>query len=275
MELRLLQPTDIVEAVELSAAAGWNQTPADWRMLLDLAPESCFGIEADGCLASTATLLPLGSELAWLGMVLTRRDYQHQGFAKRLVAQALETAERMGIGTIGLDATGQGQPIYAAAGFVAGPAIERWSANLTAEPATSSQTPGPDWQDRIAALDRRAFGADRGELLRALRGNSQRIEVTEQGYALARSGRQANYLGPCVAKTPAAARELIGSCLSGQIGHQIEHWVWDLFPGNSATAELAASFGFQPVRHLVRMYRGKPPQSELGLIHAAAGFELG
>jgi hypothetical protein len=51
--------------------------------------------------------------------------------------------------------------------------------------------------------------------------------------------------------------------------------MWDLFPGHAATAALAAGFGFQPVRHLVRMYHGQPPAGDSSLIYATAGFELG
>jgi len=45
-------------------------------------------------------------------MVLTEAKYQRRGFARRLLAHALETAEKMGIETIKLDATEQGRPIY-------------------------------------------------------------------------------------------------------------------------------------------------------------------
>ena len=49
--VRLLQEQDIAIAMELSAEAGWNQTPDDWRTLLQLAPDGCFGIDADGRVA--------------------------------------------------------------------------------------------------------------------------------------------------------------------------------------------------------------------------------
>ena len=41
-QLRLLNSGDLTEAVELSAAAGWNQTEEDWSMLTELAPGGCF-----------------------------------------------------------------------------------------------------------------------------------------------------------------------------------------------------------------------------------------
>src|SRR5215468_6466276 len=45
--LRKLRPSDVPLAMQLSTEAGWNQTTDDWQMLIDLAPESCLGIEVD------------------------------------------------------------------------------------------------------------------------------------------------------------------------------------------------------------------------------------
>lgn len=243
-------------------------------MLLDLAPETSFAVELDGCLAATTTLLSLTPSLAWLGMVLTHRDYQHQGLASRLVAHALAMADRLGIETIGLDATDQGQSIYARRGFVAGPPIERWIADEVTLKTIQPLCPGShqsNWIEGMASLDRKAFGTDRGGLLRVLASIGWSPETTELGYALTRPGKRANYIGPCVARTPEIAGNLIARSLARRSGA----WMWDLFPGNAATTELAARFGFRPTRRLIRMYRGKPPEGDQRLNHAIAGFELG
>src|SRR6266853_5499508 len=110
-KLRRLRVEDVPAATLLSAQAGWNQTAEDWRTLLELSPEGCLAIEVDGHLAATTTLLCYGRRLAWIGMVLTKAEYQRRGFATRLLAHALENADKMGIATIKLDATDQGQPL--------------------------------------------------------------------------------------------------------------------------------------------------------------------
>src|SRR5438270_12458766 len=110
--MRNLIASDIPAAMQLSAEAGWNQTFEDWCTLLELSPEGCLAIEVDGQLAATTTLLCYGRKLAWIGMVLTTAEYQRRGFAKRLLALALQNADKMGIATIKLDATEQGQPLY-------------------------------------------------------------------------------------------------------------------------------------------------------------------
>jgi GNAT superfamily N-acetyltransferase len=278
MTLRPLTIPDLPQALGLSSSAGWNQTTSDWLRLLELAPETCFGIELDGCLAATATLLPYGRPLAWLGMVLTRRDYQHRGLASQLVTHTLEVAAALGIETVKLDATDQGQPIYEKLGFVAERRIERWTWNGRCDANVDAGVSVA--LDSLANLDREAFGADRMRLLNLLAalgrttsagGCISKSLVTDDGFALWGPGHLANYIGPCVARTPAAARGLIAGCLAQAPGP----WMWDVFPDNAPGLELARELGFQPVRRLVRMRLGRPIAEQPGLVYAAAGFELG
>src|SRR5258708_25827684 len=97
MSIRILQEQDIAIAAELSAEAGWNQTPDDWRMLLRLNPEGCFGIDCDRRLVSTATLVCYGAQLGWIGMVLTNAPYRRRGFARNLVLHAIGRADELGV----------------------------------------------------------------------------------------------------------------------------------------------------------------------------------
>src|SRR5438128_894964 len=124
--IRFLEAGDLPAAAELSALAGWNQTLEDWRMLLELEPEGCFCIEADGSVVATTTLLPHGGQIAWIGMVLTHPGFRRQGLARRLVAHAVERARLLGIETVKLDASAEGQPLYESFGFRAEQPVERW-----------------------------------------------------------------------------------------------------------------------------------------------------
>ncbi|MGB9604498.1 MAG: GNAT family N-acetyltransferase, partial [Bryobacteraceae bacterium] len=83
--IRRLRPEDIPLAMRLKEAAGWNQTEQDWLNLIELEPEGCFALETGGVLASTATVVCYGNELAWIGMVLTAPEYRGRGFARRLM----------------------------------------------------------------------------------------------------------------------------------------------------------------------------------------------
>jgi GNAT superfamily N-acetyltransferase len=265
--MRRLCAEDIPAATLLSEQAGWNQTAEDWRTLLELSPEGCLAIEVDGHLAATTTLLCYGRRLAWIGMVLTKAEYQRRGFARRLLAHTLENADTMGITTIKLDATDQGQPLYESLGFRSEQEIERWSrpGENVRLPAHRTSVEQP-WHD----LDSLVFGTDRSELLKRLARLNPPTSIS-QSYLLTRPGRVTAYLGPCVSEDPRQARHLIEECvLNARCA-----WSWDLFPRNEDAVALARDLGFSPKRNLVRMARGKGLHEKENLIYAIAGFELG
>jgi len=264
--LRPLSTEDIPAAFQLSAQAGWNQTEEDWRTLLDLAPETCFGIEIRGELASTTTLICYGRTLGWIGMVLTKSDFKRRGLARKLLQHTLNVADKMGIETLKLDATDQGQPLYVQYGFRGEHAIERWSRS-DGETGRFSSVPGsPVWCEH----DIKYFGADRLPLLERLaQGNSVLLE--HRAYLFARPGRVCAYVGPCVSDNPEDARNLISLCSEKTGGS----WCWDLFPDNRNAVAIARDLGFTPQRHLLRMARGKELVQDIDAIYAIAGFELG
>ena len=267
-KLRRLHVEDIPAASRLSAQAGWNQTEEDWRTLLELSPEGCVAIEVDGDLAATTTLLCYGHRLGWIGMVLTRPDYQRRGFARRLLSHALDQSDKMGIATVKLDATEQGQPLYAGLGFRREQEIERWSRpGEKAVKLETNRTPGETpWRD----FDSQVFGADRSQLLARL-AQLKAPKSISQSYLFSRPGRVTAYVGPCISENPSTARHLIEECVRDpRCG-----WSWDLFPQNRNAVALARDLGFSPQRHLVRMARGKDLCEKENAVYAIAGFELG
>jgi len=267
-ELRLLSAQDLAAAFQLSAQAGWNQTVEDWKMLLEIARESCWAIEIDGQVAATTTLVCYERRLAWLGMVLTKTEHQKRGFAGRLLATALSYADQMGIKTVKLDATEQGKPLYEKFGFYPEDEVERWvrpGKNAPQFPAVRRAANGV-WRD----IDLTAFGANRMHLLDKLAERNPPL-VHSQSYLFMRSGRITSHLGPCVSEDAKTAHRLIEECVQ-----ETEYgWSWDLFPKNQEAVALARDFGFVPQRHLLRMYRGQALQQQPDMIYAAAGFELG
>ena len=267
MDLRVYRLTtrDVPAAMELSCAAGWNQTAEDWQALLELDPEGCLGLDCDGRLAATTTLVCHDSSLAWLGMVLTHREYQRRGFARRLVEEALALAEARKIETVKLDATDAGRHLYETLGFRAEQDIQRWMGTGAAATLAGGGDHAP-----IAPLDREAFGADRSRFVKVL---AKRVGPIgdENGFVLWRPGYRASYIGPCVARTPEAARSL----LRRRLGAGEQPWFWDLLPANTAAAALATEMGFQVVRRLLRMVRGAPQSGKDAMVYATAGFEIG
>jgi GNAT superfamily N-acetyltransferase len=258
--MKLLTVEDIPAAMELSTAAGWNQTPEDWRRMIELEPRACFGIECDGRLVATTTLLCYGTELAWLGMVLTHRDYQRRGFARRLVGAAVDEARGRGVRCVKLDATDQGHDLYASFGFLDEQPIERWRGDLGRAGSPPQATSLPH------GFDREAFGTDRSRFLERL---PRPAFGTENAYAMTRPGARARYLGPLVARDAREAHAVISTVL------EAGPWFWDLLPANAAARILAIEFGFEPIRHLMRMRLGEALRTRDDWIFAIGGFEAG
>jgi GNAT superfamily N-acetyltransferase len=271
--MRLLTTADIPAGMRLKEAAGWNQTEADWRNLLALAPESCFGVDCDGDLRATTTAICYGRELAWVGMVLTDPAYRGRGFARRLIEYTLEYLRRERVEWIKLDATAMGRPVYERLGFRDEAVIERWvrkPGNVRAHPDST----GPFVLD--AALDHEAFGADRAPLLRTLAA-FESASIASAGFAMGRAGSTASSFGPCVARSQDAARELLAWFL---VKHGEESVYWDILAANRDAVELAREAGFERARELMRMSLAgvdhpPPLYKNDALVFAAAGFEYG
>ena len=105
---------DLPDLMKLKAAAAWNQTEEDWLRCLRLEPDGCFGVEADGVVVASATVIRYGADLAWIGMVLTLPEFRGRGLARRLMERAIDYA---GNRAIRLDASDQGQPLYESMDF--------------------------------------------------------------------------------------------------------------------------------------------------------------
>ena len=267
-----LEPSLVPAAMRLNNAAGWNQTEQDWERVISIEPEGCFGLLVDGLLVSTATTVCYGGELAWIGMVLTDAACRGRGYARRLMECSMDFARRRGAAWIKLDATDMGRPLYLKLGFVDEAPAERWVGRAPADAASVELPPYlPD-----AALDREAFGADRTALIATL-ASGDAVSIPGEGFAMARPGTNAPYFGPCVCRTPGAARRYLQWFLGRHAGQAV---VWDILPENREALRLAREFGFERRRELVRMacpgtLSPRPFARNDSYVFAIAAFEYG
>ena len=275
VEIRLLLESDIPAAMQLKEAAGWNQTEDDWRRLLRLEPDGCFCALKDGRLVGTTTTTTYGDELAWVGMVLIDPQHRRQGIAAKLMSVALEYLNPR-VRTVKLDATALGQPVYERFGFEVESLVERWSG------AGNSRRISDDRTDSLAelfALDRVAFNADRSKLIGELVSRSAGSPVVVRdadgalsGYALARHGTRASYVGPVVAKDPRQVETLLDQVLS-QLGDRPVYI--DFNRECSADTGLLSDRGFVKERDLIRMTAGRRSAKTSPFVIAIAGPEIG
>jgi hypothetical protein len=205
-------------------------------------------------------------------MVLTRPEYRRQGLARRLLDDALATADRRGLATLKLDATEEGRPLYESLGFIVEGRIERWVREGESNFKEGNDGHRHPLSEQHFNLDIEAFGTSRKELLESL-SNCGSCNTASDGFVLSRPGRTTHYLGPCVAKSGIAAMRLIAAHLERNVG--ATGWYWDLLPSNLEAVRCAESLGFTRRRVLWRMRRGSVIETNDAMVYAIAGFELG
>jgi GNAT superfamily N-acetyltransferase len=263
--IRRLQPDDLKRCVALSVDRGWSPERSKWSLLLTAS--EAFGVDApDGRgLAGAVVLTRWGPGLASVGMMLVAARYGRRGLGRGLMEHVL--AEAVGA-TVTLFATDLGRPLYEQLGFLpvrrnvsfvgafrpgradaSGPAGAAGPAGFT-RPATEADLPA------ILAVDRAAFGADRGNVLTRLPGFADRIAVLADGsgYAAAwRNTPSSTVVGPLVAPDAVAAEQLIADLAA----HAHGSIRLDLDPDRPELPAWAHKHGLEPVGRTLVMAHGE------------------
>ena len=279
LAIRPLLPDDTAAGMRLKTIAGWNQTEADWHMLLAAAPDGCFGMVHQGRVVGTATTTSYGS-VAWIGMVLVDPEFRGLGIATRLMDHAL--AHLANVETIKLDATPAGRAVYRKLGFADEYNLRRLTHH--AVPARSGDTTAtrPMAESDLAqimALDLTAFGSNRAPILRALWSAAPTLcHVLETrgaitGYAFGRPGTNFTQIGPLVAASSDDALRLTHAALRPLTGKPA---LLDIPDAQSALRAFLADAGFTEERAFTRIFRGpnRTPGNPQHLF-AAGGPEIG
>jgi ribosomal protein S18 acetylase RimI-like enzyme len=277
IRVRRMTADDLSLGLRLGAQAGWNQTEADWRRFLDLEPDGCFVAEWAGAPAGTTVTCTFGP-VAWVAMVLVEESVRGCGVGTALLTHALEFLGARGIATVRLDATPLGQPLYERLGFVEEFRLARYEGTPPpAAPAGGVEEADPDEWSALAALDEAGTGADRRRVLQRLFAERPgEVRLVREGrrpvgFAVAREGRHAVQLGPCVA-APGAGPQLLADALHRHAGRRV---FLDVPAPNEAAARLAEARGLVVQRHLTRMGRGAPHRERPGWLWASSGPEKG
>ncbi len=279
MHLRVLQLSDLGFCDELRRAVGWNQRPEDWLRFLRLSPDGCFLAEIEGKPVGTVTTIQFGQELGWIGMLIVSPEFRGRGVGGTLLQKAVGFLQSGGVQSVKLDATPQGEPLYARSGFQREFTLQRWEGKPPARPIAASESvrdlASGDFRG-VVRLDQEAFGVNRADLLHAVCAEARRTVVAggrgrPVGFAVLRAGARANQLGPVVAPDRETAAELVSALLSDTT----EPTFWDV-PERVSAPDLPSEFGFEVQRPLVRMWLGEnleaaAPESYWGILDPAAG----
>jgi GNAT superfamily N-acetyltransferase len=280
VKLEPLRPNDLDAALALSTAEAWNQCAADWRRLLTLEPAGCFAAREGSRLVGTVTTFTYGRALAWIGMMVVDPGYRRRGIGVALMRMALDHLRGVGVTSVKLDATPAGRPLYESLGFAPDTEIERWQGAARSATSADSRPANRSSPDALLALDRAAYGLDRSRLLERLVAEgvgeplvAQPEQAAPHGFALARPGRIATYIGPVVARTAEAAGRLLDGMLARLAGQEV---CLDLHRGGLLESDTLAACGLSKRRGLLRMRCGPPNDAGTSQeVCASAGPEFG
>ena len=227
-----------------------------------------FGVDApDGSgLAGAVVLTRWGPDLASVGMMLVAARYGRRGLGRALMEHLLAAAGEGA--TVTLFATDMGRPLYEKLGFAPvrrnvsfrghfRPPISADNSKMRGSPGLVRLAGRAD-MPAILALDRAAFGADRGAIIGRLPGFADRIAVIEHAHGLAgyaaawRNHVTSTVIGPLVAPDAAAATRLIGE-LAARVKAPIR---LDLDPDRPELPGWAHTHGLEPVASTIVMAHG-------------------
>ncbi|WP_339680757.1 GNAT family N-acetyltransferase [Cyclobacterium marinum] len=280
--LREMQLSDLEAAMRLKTVEGWNQTEADWQLILAENPSLCLVVEGEDAVVGTVCAYSYQNKLAWIGMMLVDRSYRRRGISKRLMREVIQ---RIGDKqTIKLDATPAGQKVYEQLGFVKEYSLFRWirpkeASSIKESVTVEVQVVTPDDFPDILSYDYKVFGLDRAKLLEQLFERlpngaflvKEREEIV--GYVFCRLGSKLLQLGPMIASNDFVAQTLITRILKTFEGHD---FVLDLGVHHYKLYSWLVNRGFVKQRELIRMYI--PPnkvKEELANYYLITGPELG
>jgi GNAT superfamily N-acetyltransferase len=274
--LRPMTLADIPAGLEFCRESGWNQTANDWKLLIELAPHGALAAEVDGVVVGTVINVPYRPAFDWIAMMLVRESLRGQGIGRLLMSAALDISS----GTLGLDATDAGRKLYLTLGFEDDLTLSRWrcaAPPATGMPPSITAVAEADWPE-IAAMDAKAFGADRLRVLRWCQQTASeyawalRLDGGLTGYAFGRHGHNSEHIGPLVATSAESADQLLASCLAQAPQRPI---TIDVPDAQEAFARRLESFGFTKQRRFTRMTRGIwAGTSRTSELFATAGPEL-
>lgn len=266
------QPDDAAACTVLSDEAGWNQTEADWEMMLKTGWAPGLRTE-DGQPFASALALPMESDIGWISMVLVTASKRRQGIAQHLVGQCIAWLEARGLVPV-LDATPAGQPLYASMGFSPVCGIKRFGGMADGAMPEGLRDVTAEDISWIAVLERDTFGVGRPAILRDLitRPDAVALAESQSGFVLSRAGCNATQIGPIVAHDAASALRLLQGALARIKGPVLI----DALDAQPAIGAYLETQGFTVERPFLRMAKGlTKPFGDPSRQFVIAGPELG
>lgn len=277
LSIRNFTVADVPLGMRLITQALWNQLAADWERMLAMQPDGCFVAEQEGDPVGTVMTCIFG-DVAWIAMMLVDEKLRGQGIGRALMERALAFVDANGAGSVRLDATPLGRPLYEKLGFAPQYSLARYGGTPLGNSAGDMggvSTAAVAHHEAIFALDHAVTNTDRRKLLSRLLAEQPAAVSADgnvvRGYLHSRPGSRATQIGPCIADDQAGPL-LLADALARRAGQQV---FIDIPIIHEPAAALAHQQGLAVQRELLRMCRGASLVEQMDHLWASSGPELG
>ena len=253
LQIRRMRFDDIAYALRLTDQEMWGVARADLLRILKLDPRGSFIAAKGSRRVGLITTTRYGRKLGWIGNVIVDRNYRGAHIGQSLVQTALKHLQKSNVKHIALYCFDENVKFYRRLGFVRDAPFVRLRRKSTRAASLAHMTHRTLPLRGILSLDRRAFGADRSQLIRmVLRSKSGRYLSSSNSYLLVKESKEMCELGPWISikQTKAQAGEMLDLALRVTGGKPIEvsclrnHPAYGLF----------TKHGFRVMSHGYRMY---------------------
>lgn len=242
MDVELRQPTarDWECFLNLAVAEGWRIPPSEQQIFADQWRSHAQVAILDGAFAGMVTAVPHNLS-GWIGNLIIPPELRRKGLGTRLFTAACDSLEKQGCQSIWLTASTQGEPLYDTFGFRVVDHIHRW-VHSGRDASNSNGKKEHDHSERLAEMDRQAWGEDRDVMLSGLISQGKSL-ATEDAVALLQDGSEFRVIGPWYSPNlcPRSNRLLLQEVLDN---HADLPLVVDLL-ASSPIAQLLAAAGFK------------------------------
>jgi GNAT superfamily N-acetyltransferase len=283
--IRILESREDIDfAVGLTVEEGWNYTPKEIGLMLELDPEGSFIYEEGKDRLGFVTTVTY-SRTGVIGHLIVSGKARRRKIGDSLVRSAIEYMEGKGVDSMMLYATEEGSNLYQRHGFTARDEVlcvhsRLKKAHMGEKSAACAPITSKDL-DEIISIDSELFGDNRSRVMKVLHRHSLKCAFKIdrgngiEGYIFARPDHVGHDLGPwaCLNTKPGDAEDLFSTALS-TIGEGTLYS--GTFAKNAEAGRIIKKLPIDRTWIVPMMIRGK---SRYGLgtdkAFAVAAFELG
>jgi GNAT superfamily N-acetyltransferase len=250
----------------LSLSVGWPHRAEDWKLLREIG-NGIVALDHIGRVHGSAMWFPFGDDFATIGMVITSPRLQANGGGQWLMRHVLARVQGR---SLGLHATQAAHRLYLSLGFVDERIVHQCQGEATMPPDAAPPA-GAEVRDLepsdfavLCALERRATGADRADLVASLVARSRGIVLRREGnleaFALCRPFGRGSVVGPVIAATDEDAITVVRPLVAAHAGSFLRLDTWQT---EGDFARFLSQCGLRVYDTVMRMWLSRPWTAEV------------